>query len=279
MWLKAFCHLNAFHQAHTCNSGDKVIFVNKILLGTHTEVCLAASEYTVKAGIGSWSWCSYKKTRRREKLSVWCQTVGSSLHERRGSLQGNISFLRAFNVSVNQIIDAEPWSHCMGVSFPTLLLILQSVDLFNVLIASSSGLYPTFLLFIGVSGIRNMQIRWLNSFAFCISPRLHLICFEIALTAEPQPQVCKPMDISSKIPLSPLHGMRESWEDYCSPQPGWIPKMLGAASEQGRPNQTSALCVGQQLRSPDFPKAALCSSGSHPEVQPQRGLIYSSDQL
>lgn len=54
----------------------------------------------------------------------------------------------------------------MGVSFPTLLLILQSVDLFNVLIANSSGLYPTLLLFIGVSGIRNMQIRQLNSFAF-----------------------------------------------------------------------------------------------------------------
>lgn len=136
-----------------------MIFINKILPGTRTEVCLAASKYTVKAGIRSCRLCSYKKTRRREKLSVWCQTVGSSLHERRGSLQGNISFLWAFNVSINQITDAEPRSRCMGVSFPTLLLILQSVDLFNVLIANSSGLYPTFLLFIGVSSIRHMQIR------------------------------------------------------------------------------------------------------------------------
>lgn len=49
-------------------------------------------------------------------------------------------------------------------SFPTpllaaMLLILSLVDLFNVLIANSSGLHPMFLLFIGVSGIRSMQIR------------------------------------------------------------------------------------------------------------------------
>ena len=53
MSLKAFCQLKAFNQAHTHNSGDKVIFVNKTLPGTRTEVCLAASEYTVKAGIRS----------------------------------------------------------------------------------------------------------------------------------------------------------------------------------------------------------------------------------
>lgn len=53
MWLKAFRQLEAFHQAHTHNFGDKVIFVNKILPGTRTEACLAVSEYTAKAGIRS----------------------------------------------------------------------------------------------------------------------------------------------------------------------------------------------------------------------------------
>lgn len=194
-----------------------MIFVNKILPGTGTGVCLAASEYTVKAGIRSWRLCSYKKTRRKEKSSLWCQTVGSSL-------QGNISFLWAFNVSVNQITDTEPWSHCMGVSFPTLLLILQSVDWFNVLIANSSGLYPTLLLCISVSGIRNMQIRLLNSFAFCVSSCFHLVCFEKAPVAKSQPQVCKPVDIASKIALSSVYGVQESWEDYCSFPAGLDPR-------------------------------------------------------
>lgn len=96
----------------------------------------------------------------------------------------------------------------MGVSFPTLLLILQSVDLFNVLIANSSGLYPT-LLFIGVSGIRNMQIRQLNSFAFCVSSCLHLVCFEKAPVAKSQAQVCKPVDLASKITLSSVYGVQQ----------------------------------------------------------------------
>lgn len=163
----------------------KWFFVNKILPGTCTEVCLAVSEHTVKAGIRSWRLCCYKETRRREKLSVWCQTVGSSLHERRGSLQGSISFLWAFTVGINQITDTKPRSHCTVVSLPTLLLILQLVDLLNALIANSSGLYPTFLLFTGVSGIRNTRIRRWNSYAFCVALRLHLGGFEKAPAVEP----------------------------------------------------------------------------------------------
>lgn len=135
MWLKGFCHLNGFHQVDTHNSSDKMIFCQQNT-GSCTEVCLAVSKYTVKAGIRSWRLCYYKETRRRGKLSFWCQTVGSSLHERKRSLQGSISFLWAFTLGINQITEAKPGSCYMGVSLPTPLLILQSVDLFNVLITT-----------------------------------------------------------------------------------------------------------------------------------------------
>lgn len=73
----------------------------------------------------------------------------------------------------------------MGVSIPTLLLILQSVDLFNVLIANSSLVFiQHFFLFIGVSGIRNVCIRRWNSFAFCAASHLHLVSFEKAPAVE-----------------------------------------------------------------------------------------------
>lgn len=89
-----------------------------------------------------------------------------------------------FTIGINQITDTKPWSHCTGFALPTLLFILQSVDLFNVLIAYSSGLYPAFLLFIGVSGIRNMPTRRWNSFPFCTASCLHPVGFEKAPAVE-----------------------------------------------------------------------------------------------
>lgn len=73
----------------------------------------------------------------------------------------------------------------MGVSLPTPLLILQSIDLFNVLINNSSGLYPAFLLSVDVSGTRNMRIRQWNSFTLYVASHLHLVGFEKAPAAEP----------------------------------------------------------------------------------------------
>lgn len=140
------------------------------------------------AAIRSLQLHGYKKARRREKLSAWCQTGGSGWHEKRSS-RGSISFLWAFNTCRNQITSAEPRSYHVCGSFPTPLLaamplILSLVDLFNVLIANSSGLHPMFLLFIGVSGIRSMQIRWPDYFAFCISLSLHSACFEESAASE-----------------------------------------------------------------------------------------------
>lgn len=151
----------------------------------------------------------------------------------------------------------------MGVSFPTLLLILQSVHLFNVLIANSSGLYPTFLLFIGVSGIRNMQIRQPNYFAFCVSSRLHLLCFEKAPAAEPQPRVCKPTDTASPQ-VKP-----RSAPCTVSDSRGTTIGAPARLDPQGRMNRQlhSARGSSSAILARGFPKAVLCSSGSHHEVQ------------
>lgn len=159
-----------------------MISVNKILPGRHTKACLAESGYAAQAGIRYRRLSGYKKTRRREKLSAWCQTGGSSLHEKkRRNLHGSISFLWAFKVRINQGISTEPRSHHTCGSFPTpllaaVLLILPSVDLFNVLIANSSGLHPTFLLFIGAWHEKNAnRVTELLCLTHIVEPSSHLL--------------------------------------------------------------------------------------------------------
>lgn len=130
-----------------------------------------------------------------------------------------------------------------------------------------------------MSDIRNMQIRWLNyswlSHIITSSSSLHWKCTSSWTSARYQQTsgYCKKSHAQpSTEGMTIMGGLLQP--------PRWArsPRCLGPPlSREGQTvpllqSSSSAVLVA------DFPKAAICSSGSHPEVQSLKRLIYSSDQ-
>lgn len=113
MSLKSFCHLKAFRQVPTNNSGDKALFVTKMLPGTRSAVCLEPASTQQRRGSDSGNHAVIKRPGGGRSYLLGAR-LGEAVKERRGHLQGDISFLRAFSVSVNQITDTKPRATARG---------------------------------------------------------------------------------------------------------------------------------------------------------------------